>query len=109
MRYVYDQKELDESFAKITTDFEQLCEDLDNFEDTLENLDCYFEEQQATEFDGCLAYLKQLKEIIDDCTIRFDNFNKKYDADYEKYKDVITRLEPYKSILKEIYYGGKRK
>lgn len=107
MRYVYDQKELDESFEKVACDFEQLCEDLDNFEECLDNLEVFIEDQNSMQYDACLAYLKQLKEIIVDCEIRFDIYNGKYDSDYEKKKHVITRLERYifMSILKKVYKG----
>lgn len=102
MRYVYDQKDLDESFDKITDDFESLQEHLDDFEETLDNLEVFIEDQMPMQMDACLAYLVQLQEIIADCLIRFNRYNKRYETDYEKQKEVITRLTPYRSIWKQV-------
>ena len=59
------------------------------------------EDQHSMQFDGCLALLKQLKEIIADCEIRFESYNDKYEANYEKYKEVRTLLTPYLSVWKK--------
>ena len=101
-RIVYDASELEESFSDIVTDFENLQEHLDDFEDHLDNLEVFYEDQHSTEFDACLAYLKQLKEIIADCEIRFNRYNNRYGVDYDKYKDVQTSLKPYRSIWKKV-------
>ena len=104
-RYVYDQKDLEESFDKVTNDFEKLQEDLDYFEECLDNLEVFIEDQHSMQFDGCLALLKQLKEIIADCEIRFERYNDKYEANYEKYKEVSTLLTPFLSMWKKVKEG----
>ena len=96
-----EKKDLEESFDKATNDFEKLQEDLDYFEECSDNLEVFIEDQHSMQFDGCLALLKQLKEIIADCEICSESYNDKYEANYEKYKEVRTLLTPFLSVWKK--------